>query len=149
MDRFLAARREIRPADRARLLAWSQGSPGRALALDVEAYVSRRKAMLVLLRGNFADLLPHTEALGRSKSEKLEFQLDALYTLLGDLLRLHHGSGGLVNEDLREELAEIARRTDFDWLERAVAAVDRLEDLIRRNIQKQIALEALAVALAR
>jgi DNA polymerase-3 subunit delta' len=147
MERFLAGRSEIAPSVRARLVAWGQGSPGRALAMDIEAFERRRRAMLALLSGRFAELLPYTEAIGRSKQEKLEAQLDALYGLLRDVLCLKHGSPNLVNEDLQEELAGLAARVDVDWLEEAVARVDELNNLIRRNIQKQIALEALAVSL--
>ena len=147
MEQFLAARPEITPRDRARLLGWAKGSPGRAVAIDIGAWERRRQAMLALLAGGFAELLPHTEAIGRSKSEKLELQLDALYGLLRDLVCLQHGSGPLVNEDLRDQLAPLAARVDFPWLERTLVEVDRLDGLVRRNVQKQIALEALAVAL--
>jgi len=149
MEQFLAARPEAAPADRPRLLAWAQGSPGRALSIDIETHERRRRAMLTLLGGDFAALLPHTEAIGRSKHERLDLQLDALYGLLRDLLCLKHGSGTLVNEDLRKELEALAVRIDFDWIARAAVHADGLDGLVRRNIQKQIALEALAVTLAR
>jgi DNA polymerase-3 subunit delta' len=147
MDRFLASRPELPAPARSKLLAWAQGRPGRALSIDIDAYEQRRKAMLVLLSGSFPDLLPFTESIGRSKQEKLELQLDALYSLLRDLLCLMHGAGPLVNEDLREPLGRLAARVDFPWLDRAASEVDRLDALIRRNIQKQVALEALAVTL--
>jgi DNA polymerase-3 subunit delta' len=149
MDRFLASRPDIPAAHRPKLLAWAQGSPGRALSIDIETHEHRRRAMLALLSGSFPDLLPFTEAIGRSKSEKLDLHLDALYSLLRDVLCLKHGAGPLVNEDLRAQLTPLAARIDVPWLEKAVSEVDRLDDLVRRNIQKQIALEALAVTLAR
>ncbi len=149
MTKFLANKPDAR-----RLSAWAQGSPGRALALDVAAYESRRAAMLALLRAGagsagFGDLLRHTEALARDRSEKLELLLEMLYGLLHDLLRLQTGDHGLpiINEDLRQELAALGARVDFAWLDHARAALDELDDLTRRNIQKQIALEALAVKL--
>ncbi len=151
MDRFLASRGEIASADRAKLRAWSRGSPGRALAIDVATYEKRRQAMLALLRTAagepFGELLRHTEALARSKQEKLELLLDALYDLLADLLRLLHGGAPLVNPDIGAELAALASRVDFDWLQSALARADELDSLARRNIQKQIALEAIAVEL--
>jgi DNA polymerase-3 subunit delta' len=147
MERFLTSRPELSGSVRSKLLAWAQGSPGRALSIDIDAYEQRRKAMLALLSGSFPDLLPFTESIGRSKQEKLEVQLDFLYSLLRDLLCLMHGAGPLVNEDLRESLGRLASRVDFPWLEKAASEVDRLDALVRRNIQKQIALEALAVTL--
>jgi len=35
----------------------------------------------------------------------------------------------------------------FDWIRAAVARIDELADLLRRNIQKSIALDAFASAL--
>jgi DNA polymerase-3 subunit delta' len=147
MERFLSQRPDLPARERPKLLAWSQGSPGRALTIDVEVYERRRQAMLTLLAGSFADVLPHTEALGRSKQEKLELHLEVLYGLLRDLLCLHHGSESLVNADLRDELAQLAGRVNFEWIQKAVADVDALEELVRRNVQKQVALEALAVTV--
>jgi hypothetical protein len=43
------------------------------------------------------------------------------------------------------ELQAIARKVSFDWLRRAVEKVDQLVELVRRNIQKSIALDAWAV----
>jgi DNA polymerase-3 subunit delta' len=156
MDQFVSGRSEISAGDRAKVLHWAQGSPGWALSLDVATYEKRREAMVALLRAalktsadSFAGLLRHTEALGRSKQEGLEQQLDVLYDLLHDLLRLQQDSPwvALINEDIRTDLAPLAARTGFDWIERALTAVDDLERLVRRNVQKQIALEALAVSL--
>jgi predicted metal-dependent hydrolase len=107
--------------------------------------------MLALLRGAagapFGELLRHTEALGRSKQEKLELLLDALYGLLEDLLHLQEGTGAVANDDIRAELEPLAAQVDFAWLEAALERADGLEALGRRNIQKQIALEAFAVGL--
>ncbi|MBI3694739.1 MAG: DNA polymerase III subunit delta', partial [Acidobacteria bacterium] len=151
MERFLAGRPEIAAEDRAKVRAWSRGSPGRALSIDVPVYEKRRRAMLALLRrvsgAPFGELIRHTEPIGRSKQEKLELQLDALYDLLQDLLRLSTGSAALVNEDIRDEIGALAAQVDFAWLEQALEQVDALDGLARRNIQKQIALEALAVGL--
>ena len=152
MDRFLSAREEIPSSDRARLRAWAKGSPGRALAIDAAAYQKRREAMLALLGAAagapFGELIRHTEAIARSKQEKLELQLDTLYDLLRDLLHLIQGapSTPLANEDIRGELAALASQVDFRWLEDALAQADELDHLARRNIQKQIALEAFAIA---
>ena len=149
--RSLAARDHVSPADRIRLSAWAQGSPGRALTIDIPAYERRRQAMLALLRraagAPFGELIRHTEAIGRSKQETLELQLDALYDLLHDLLHLKHGGGPVINEDIRAELSSLASRLDFTWMEDALKHLDALGGLARRNIQKQTALEAFAIGL--
>src|SRR5690606_25395076 len=38
MERYFDSREEFSQADRRRLASWSQGSPGRALGIDVEEY---------------------------------------------------------------------------------------------------------------
>jgi len=62
-------------------------------------------------------------------------------------LQLSHGSITLRNSDIRGELQALAGRVDFEWLRRAVARVDELVELARRNIQKSIAFDALAAGL--
>lgn len=153
MDRYFHSRPEISDRERPRLRGWAQGSPGRALSLNVEDYLQRRDAMLALVRtslgqGSFAELLAFTEVAGRKPQEKLELLAESLTTLLGDLLHLCFGSGeALVNDDIRAELETIARSIPFEWFETACGRLIELEELRRRNIQKQLALEALALEL--
>jgi DNA polymerase-3 subunit delta' len=87
------------------------------------------------------------EAIGRSKSEKLELYLKVLYELLRDLLVLSQGSGEIRNQDIRRELESLASRVPFSWIRSAVGQVDELAELLRRNIQKSIALDALILNL--
>ena len=153
MERYLDARSDVTGADRARLVGWAQGSPGRALALDPEEYAKRRQAMLAMLRSalgasRFGDLLEQTELLARRRKERLDLLTESLYGLLQDLLHLRHGSARpLIHEDIRTELSELAKAASFEWIEDAVTQLAELDRLVRRNIQKQIALEALAVGL--
>lgn len=154
MDRYFAAREEFSEADAARLAGWSQGSPGRAFALDPEQYLARREAMLALLRtalgeSGFLHATGRLEAVARKQSEKIEVLVEMLESLLRDLLHLHHGSGRIVHQDIREELRELAERARFEWIEEAVGRLAELNELGRRNIQKQVALEAVAVGLRR
>jgi DNA polymerase-3 subunit delta' len=149
MRDFVRARGLDQPERRIRLAA---GSPGIAVSLDLEDYDKRRAAMWVLLQvaagaAPFSAWVPYSEAIGRSKSEKLELYLKALYELLRDLLVLRESSGLVRNEDLRQELEAVARRVAFPWLQQAVKKVDEIAQLIRRNIQKTIALDALILEL--
>jgi DNA polymerase-3 subunit delta' len=149
MEAFVKAR----GLDRAeRRIALAAGSPGLAISIDLDAYEKRRAAMLALLKvaagaAPFASWAPVSETVGRSKSEKLELYLKVLYELLRDLLLLHAGSGEIRNEDIRRELEPLAARVEFAWLRKAVAQVDEILELVRRNIQKTIALDALIVEL--
>ena len=149
MEAFVEARGLDRPERR---IALAAGSPGLAISLDLDAYEKRRAAMLVLLKvaaggAPMGQWAPVAEAIGRSKSEKLELYLKVLYELLRDLLLLHTGGGELRNQDVRRELEPLAAKVEFAWLRTAVARVDDLLQLVRRNIQKGIALDALIVEL--
>lgn len=153
MQAFFARRPDLPEADRRRLASWAQGSPGEALNIDVEEYLMRRDAMLAVLTtalgaSGFADLIGRTEAISRKSREKLEVLIAMLYGLLGDLLHLRYGSGRLVNQDIREDLRELSERVGFEWVEQASKGLDALDQLRRRNIQKQIALEGYAAGLA-
>jgi DNA polymerase-3 subunit delta' len=149
MQAFAAARGLDHPQRRLRL---AEGSPGVAAALDLEAYDRRREAMLALLRvasgiEPFGAWLKYSESIAARRTEKLDSYLDVLYVLLEDVLRLANGISPLRNEDVRGQLEPLAGRVSFDWLRAAVARVDELIHLLRRNIQKSIALDAFAAAL--
>jgi len=148
--RAFARERGLDHAERRVRLA--AGSPGLAVSLDLELYDKRRAAMLALLKtaagtAPFSAWLPVSEALGRAKSEKLELYLKLLYELLRDLLILREGSGEIRNEDIRRELEALAVTVEFRWISKAVALVDEIVDLVRRNIQKTIALDSLIANL--
>lgn len=136
--------------DPQRRLSLAGGSPGIAVALDLDAYDKRRAAMISLLQAAaglqpFAYWAKVSESL--SRTDKLENHLDVLYSLLEDVLLLQNGSGEIRNTDVRRELDAIARQVGFDWLRAAVKRVDELVELLRRNIQKSIALDALVAEL--
>jgi DNA polymerase-3 subunit delta' len=108
--------------------------------------------MLALLRvaageAPWDEWIPHAEAISRTKSDRLEWYVEALYPLLRDLLVLRETGGEIRNEDLRRDLAPLAEKVTFDWIRRAVSKADELIDLVRRNIQKTIALDSLIVEL--
>jgi DNA polymerase-3 subunit delta' len=149
MERFVQARGLDQPERRVALAA---GSPGLAVSLDLDAYDRRRAAMLVLTKvaagaAPYSSWLPVSETIARSKSEKLELHLDTLYSLLRDLLILRESGGEIRNQDIRRELEALAARVEFTWIRRAVAQVDEIARLLRRNIQKSIALDSLIVIL--
>jgi DNA polymerase-3 subunit delta' len=144
--------RRLESADRR--IALSGGSPGIAAALDIGLFEKRRNAMLSLLKTGagqapYSAWLPISETLGRSKSEKLELYLKLLYELLRDLTILRESGSAIRNADLRNELSALASRVSRTWLIDAVKGVDEIAALVRRNIQKQIALDGLLMRLRR
>ena len=148
--RSFAAARGLDHAEKR--IALAAGSPGVATALDLEAYERRRTAMFALLEvaagvADFGAWMRYSEAIGRGKGEKLELYLKLLYLLLRDMLLLLEGGGEIRNQDLRPQLETLARKVSFEWIRKAVKKVDDLNDLLRRNIQKTIALDAMILEL--
>jgi DNA polymerase-3 subunit delta' len=138
-----------------RRIALSAGSPGGAASIDLAVYDRRRAAMLALL-GAAAGVLPwadwakQSEALNAARSEKLENYLKVLYFLLEDLLWIRYHPGlPLRNFDIQRELESLSRVIEFEWIRKAVRKTDELLDLLRRNIQRGIALDAWVMELRR
>ncbi len=149
MREFVRARGLDQPERRVTLAA---GSPGLAASLDIEAYDRRRAAMLALLKvaagaAPFGSWIPVSDSMGRSRSEKLDPYLKTLHELLRDLLLLREGVAEIRNQDIRGDLEALAGKVQFEWLRRAVGRVDEIAQLLRRNIQKTIALDALIAEL--
>ena len=135
-----------------RRIALSSGSPGVAASLDIDLYQKRRASMIALLKtgagvSSYGAWLPVSEALGRSRSEKLELYLKLLYELLRDLTVLEEGGSAIRNADIRNDLNALAQRVSRKWLIHAVKSVDAIAELLRRNIQKTIALDGLLMEL--
>ena len=152
--RAFAASRGL--ADLQRRIALAAGSPGLAVSMDLEVYDERRTAMLKLLQvaaggAPFAEWTKYAEAMAPRKSEKLDALLNILYVLLEDVLVLaeadESGNAEIRNADIRPDLQVLARHVSFRWIRKAVERADELSALVRRNIQKTIALDALVVEL--
>jgi DNA polymerase-3 subunit delta' len=130
----------------------SEGSPGIAATLDLDQFQQRRGLMLTALEcgaglSPFSTWVQHSENFAARKSEKLEFYLKFAYGLLGDVLTGLHGRPPVRNRDIEARLSALARAVSFDWIERAVRALDELVLMVRRNIQKLPALDAMIINL--
>jgi len=148
--RQFAAAHQLDQAERR--IALSGGSPGIAASLDLAVHEKRRAAMHILLKtavglAPFGAWVPVSESLGRSKNEKLEFYLRLLYDLLRDVMILREGGNQIRNMDLKRDLETVAARVDRAWIGRAVTKTDELVELLRRNIQKTIALDDWILSL--
>lgn len=138
--------------DAGRRVALAAGAPGMVVSLDLEAYDRRRTAMLALLgvaagMEPFGSWLKHSDSIAARRTEKLESYLEVLYGLVQDVIYLRHGGEARRNRDISLDLSVFAERVSFDWLRRVVARADQLLELGRRNIQKPLAFDALAVEL--
>ncbi len=149
MEEFAAARDLDHPDLR---VALSNGSPGIAISLDLEVYTRRREAMLALLgaasrTAKFSAWAVHAEKLAAERTTKLDAYLLVLYSLLDDLVQMQNGFDQIRNVDVRDRLAPLAEAVRFPWLREAVRHSDELIRLVRRNIQKSIALDAMVLEL--
>jgi DNA polymerase-3 subunit delta' len=133
----------------------SEGSPGLALGVDVEAAQQRRREALRILeraaRGQgFAQLFADTAALAKDRDSSFEDQLSIFYSLLTDLFELTVGyePRTLRNPSLEKALVALSKSVDTAWVSRAIAGLDKLHAGARRNLNRQLGLDALAASLA-
>lgn len=150
MSRFLSSRPEVSQRDRR--IALASGSPGVATSIDLELYDKRRAAMLALLKVSastapFSSWIKYSESIGSSKTEKLDDYLSVLAQLLEDLLLVSNGLPAQRNSDIAGDLSVLARHVSFPWIQEAYRQANELAKLVRRNIQKSLALDAYALQL--
>jgi DNA polymerase III subunit delta' len=133
----------------------AEGSPGLAIQMDVVAAVQSRKNALRILeraaRGQgFAQLFADTAALAKDRESSFEDQLGVFYGLLTDLLELTSNvkEPVLRNAKLAKDLELLSQAVDSAWVIRAIAGFDELHAGARRNLNRQLGLDALAASLA-
>jgi DNA polymerase-3 subunit delta' len=157
IEHYLAQRRsEWSPAQRSLAARLSGGALGSALGFDVAAYGAARKDALILLHtaagsADHSALFRVTETyrIGAEGREKTERLLRTLYSLLHDLTFLNSGTPELVrNQDIVAELESLAQQVDFRWIAAAVQRVGEVESGMRRNLLRNLSLDAFAISPA-
>jgi DNA polymerase-3 subunit delta' len=155
VEELLEQRTEMKPAQRKLAAQFSEGSPGVAITLDLEETARLRKEALRVLElavdaRSLGSLFTATAPLVKNQKESFENILELFYSLLSDLLELSCGPAqcALRNPTLRKELEALSKRIDLDWAGRALEGLDQLHGRLRRNINRQLGLDALGVSLA-
>jgi DNA polymerase III subunit delta' len=155
VEKILKEKTDRKPADRKLAAQLAEGSPGLAMEMDVEQTVQRhRDALRILDRTarseGFAQLFADTGALAKDRDSSFEDHLRVFYSLLGDLLELTSGAKqpDLRNPHLSKELETLSKLVDSSWVMRAIAGFDELHTGVRRNLNRQLGLDALAASLA-
>jgi hypothetical protein len=76
--------------------------------------------------------------------------LELFYSLLTDLLEFSQGQthSPFRNPDLRKDLEALGKKINFEWVLRATQGLDRLDSRLRRNVGRQLGLDALIASLA-
>jgi len=143
-----------KPAERKLAAQLAEGSPGLAIEMNLEqAAEQRRNALRILERAargeGFAQLFAETAALAKDRESSFEEQIAVFYGLLSDLLELTSGvkQPTLRNAPLVKELTALANSVNVAWVMRAIAGFDELHAGARRNLNRQLGLDALAASL--
>ncbi|MBV8454484.1 MAG: DNA polymerase III subunit [Deltaproteobacteria bacterium] len=139
-------------ADSEARIILSEGSPGLAASLDLEQFRERRELLIAALECGaglkpFSAWVQSSESFANRKSEKLDSYLKLGYGLLEDLLSVQFGRPPVRNRDIGPQIAAISGHVTFKWIEQAVRILDELVEMVRRNIQKTSALDAMIVNL--
>lgn len=181
MESLLKAHTKLDASSRARAAEMAEGSPGAAIGMDVEKMFDIRKQALKLLQLAATEksslLFGLTNQITKKDAVPFESLLDALYSVLADLLELTSrtgmtstktaGSSTMRNESdrksandtddirillrnlgLKRDLQELAVLVNTEWVAKAVRGVDTLASGQRRNINRQLALDSLGLSLA-
>jgi DNA polymerase-3 subunit delta' len=158
LEALLATRRRLlKPQDRALAARLAEGAVGRALTIDLDAYLASRQDALVILRTalrepDYTQLFHATESYraGADGQEKSINLLRALGSLIEDLLLMVAGTPRLIrNIDLEAELGRLAQGLTVDWIDGASRALAQVESGMRRNLLRSLSLDAMAVGLER
>ncbi len=158
IEQYLAQRRpEWNPAQRALAARLSLGGVGSALTFDIAAYSAARKDALVVLNSainadDHTSLFRVTESYraGAEGREKTTNLVRTVYSLLEDVMFLLSGTPDLVrNRDILGELQRLAAAVDFPWVALAAQRLGDVESGMRRNLLRNLSLDAFATSLAR
>ncbi len=155
VENILKEKTDRKPSEIKLAAQLAEGSPGLAIEMDVEKSAERRREALKILeraaRGNgFSQLFAGTSALAKDRDSSAEDQINIFYGLLSDLLELTSGIKQpiLRNIPLTKELEALAKSIDPRWVMRAISGFDELHSGLRRNLNRQLGLDALAASLA-
>ena len=152
---FVAGRGATRPAERKLAAELSGGSPGAALSLDLTESARLRRSVLVLIEQaiageKYGDIFAATAQLAKQEQESFENVLELLYSLLTDLLEasVEPKSSFPRNPDLRREVETLSKKISWQWVLEATRGLDTLEGRLRRNIGRQLGLDALMTSFS-
>jgi DNA polymerase III subunit delta' len=155
IESFLKERREGKPAERKLAAQLADGSPGLALSIDLDDSKRLRSSVIGLLARaaageNYREVFAATAQLAKQEKESFENILAVFYSLLTDLLEISQSPKSSLprNPDLRRELESLGRQVSLEWVLRATQGMDRMDSRLRRNVARQLGMDALAVSLS-
>jgi DNA polymerase-3 subunit delta' len=127
------------------------GSLGAALSLESQAYREIRDRLVTLLEsaGGRGPLERMEMAEGLADQEDMDAALGSLRGLLRDVAALRAGAARLVNPDLAERLAGVARGRIGDYASSLADSVAEARLSLEGNANKLLAMDLLVEAFAR
>jgi DNA polymerase III gamma/tau subunit len=131
---------------------WSQGSIGRARALDVSRLKSEREILLDFFEtvvnateDQFQDLLGVSADLGRAKQD-FESRMALLAVLIADVLYIQEGvPQKVVNIDVQDRLMKLAERSVTERLVKMADFLRFIESSLKTNVNRQMLSDVLAI----
>ena len=155
IEQLLATHRpELNPKDRALLARLSEGAVGRAYAFNLAEYTAARLDALTILRNSQTSdhtalfRMTETYRAGAEGQVRTTALLRALSSILEDILLLQGNAPDRIrNVDIRPELKGFADTFDFAWIESAVRGLDAVQSGLRRNLLRNVSLDAFAAEL--
>ena len=155
VEKILKEKTTRKPAEIKLSAQLAEGSPGLAIEMDVDAAAQRRRSALRILERaaqgqGFAQLFSDTSALAKDRDSSFEDHLGVFYGLLTDLLEITSKvkEPVLRNVSLAKELQSLGKTVDSAWVLRAIAGFDEIYAGARRNLNRQLGLDALAASLS-
>jgi DNA polymerase-3 subunit delta' len=148
------ARADVNAKDRALIARLSEGAVGRAYALNLTEYTTARLDALTILRNSQTSdhtalfKMTETYRAGAEGQVRTTALLRALASILEDILLLQGGAANRVrNIDIQRELQTFADTFTFAWIESAVRGLDAVQSGLRRNLLRNVSLDAFAAEL--
>jgi DNA polymerase-3 subunit delta' len=156
IEKFLAERRKLKPADAKLAARVANGSVGRAMDLDLAAFRTQRTLLLSIVEkafisGDRATLLRSAEQLNDAKNKDLfESNLDILESLIRDMWTLKQNvpKGSIKNFDEAEKLSDIAVQVEGRRFEHALGEIESLRQSFAVNNNRKTAADALFMKIA-
>jgi DNA polymerase-3 subunit delta' len=152
VERYLAERQGLAPAEARLRAALASGSLGAALAFESEAYRTLREGLLSLLE-KASQLTPLERMEEAERLEQVEdpaLALTTLRSLLRDVAAARAGMepGRLLNADVGERLAALARSPLAARAKELAAAAGETREALKGYANKLLSFDALVETLA-
>jgi DNA polymerase-3 subunit delta' len=153
IERYLTENARMAVEEARLAAAISGGSLGTALGIDATEYREIRVQALqfvnlLLRRGRFVEISNIAVQVTKEKDKEL-FQLwiETVSALLQDIYFCDVAPERVAQRDLQGKLTELAHSSSRDGLVRAVGAVEKLKRDLQHNVNRQLAVEAMFIAL--